>query len=211
MIKLLIYGTGGHAGQVLDIIRDINLVRESIKPIGFLDYLDPNKEKEKYAYGLPVIGDENVLESNDIGADAVFIAVGNNDIREEIHKRCLDINPAIFTVKLIHPSAHVSETAKIGHGTMVGPLAIINHQAVIKRGCIINSGTIIEHNCHIDEFSNISPGATLCGFVQVRKKVFVGANAVVKQQVVIEKEAIVGAGSTILKKVPQKTTVYGVH
>ena len=67
----------------------------------------------------------------------------------------------------------------------------------------------MEHDCRVGAFCHISPGAVLCGAVEVEENAHVGAGAVVVQGVRIERGAIEGAGAVILRDVPDGCTVVG--
>ena len=50
---------------------------------------------------------------------------------------------------------------------------------------ILNTGSIIEHECVLGKATSISPGAVLCGNVEVGERVLIGANSVIKEGVKI--------------------------
>lgn len=56
---------------------------------------------------------------------------------------------------------------------------------------------------------HIAPGVVLAGTVEVDNFSFIGANSVVKQGVKIGEKVIVGAGSVILRDIPDGKIIIG--
>ena len=54
---------------------------------------------------------------------------------------------------------------------------------------------------------HVAPGAVICGDVTIKKGAFVGANAVIKENLCIAK--IIGAGSVVLENIPDNALSYG--
>lgn len=188
MKKIVIFGAGGHAHVVADIIES-----EGNKVVAFLDD-DLNKED---CSGL-------ISEFNKYNDCEFIIGIGNADVREKISKFNLKWHTAI------HPSAIISKTAKIGEGTVVMPNAVINARTIIGRHCIINTGTIVEHDNKIDDFTHISVGVNLGGTVSIGKKTWVGIGSTIKNNISISDNVIVGAGAVIVKDINDFGTYIGV-
>ena len=190
--KLIIIGASGHGKVIADIA-----IACGYEIVGFLD--DDVSKRESYGY--PVLGTLRDIEMYD---DCNFIiAIGNNAIRRKISCKY----PFLSYVILIHPSAVVSKSAKIGDGTVVMPQAVINAGAVIGRHCIVNTASVIEHDCRIENYTHISPGAVLCGTVSVGENTWVGAGSTVINNVSICSDTVIGAGSTVTKNI-EKSGVY---
>lgn len=120
--------------------------------------------------------------------------IGDNAVRKQFGGKGL--------TTIIHPTAHIEQSAQIGAGTFVGPMAMAHVGAKIGRGAIINSGAIVEHHNVIGDWVHIAPNATLCGNVHVGEGAFVGAGAVVKPNLTIGKWAVVGCGAVVLADIP---------
>ena len=75
---------------------------------------------------------------------------------------------------------------------------------------IINTACTIDHECRIDDFTHISPNATLCGNVSVGEGTQIGAGAIVLPNVKIGKWSIIGAGAVIHKDVPDNVIYAGI-
>lgn len=103
-----------------------------------------------------------------------FIAIGDNATRKRIALEHEGMRPAALFGFLIHPSAQVSTSARIGPGTVVMAYAIIAADAVVGKHCIINHGATVDHDCIIGDYAHIAPGAHLCGNVEVGEGALVG-------------------------------------
>ncbi len=130
------------------------------------------------------------------------IAIGDNATRKKYDRTNLQ--------KIIHPTAYVDASARIGPGVFIGPGAIIHIAARIGRGAIINSGAIVEHDCIVGDWCHLSPGAALCGTVRLGEGVWIGANAVVRENITVGDWSIVGCGSAVTADIPPYETWGGV-
>lgn len=139
------------------------------------------------------------------GVDASALGIGDNQLR----LRCLLSLADLAVPPLVHPSATVSPTARLGGGSVVFPQAVVNAGAQIAEAVIVNSGAIVEHDCVLGPGVHVSPGATLCGGVRVGERSWVGAGATVIQGLTIGRDSIVGAGSTVIRDVGDDITVIG--
>jgi acetyltransferase EpsM len=188
---MFLYGAGGHAKVVRDILEAGGLTLSGIS--------DDNPELRQWmefevTCGLPT-------------DEAVIICVGNAEHRKAIAERLKQRGYCFGTA--IHPTAVVSPFASIGEGTVVMAGAVVNSGVRIGRHCIINSGAVVEHECVVDDYVHISPNATLCGGLAVGEGAWVGAGAVVVQGVSVGPWSIVGAGSVVLKDIPGGVVAYG--
>jgi sugar O-acyltransferase (sialic acid O-acetyltransferase NeuD family) len=174
-----------------------------INKMNIIGYYDQN-EKIINPFNLSYLGDEE----NAPKELELFIAIGNNKVRESIFNKLILLNKSL-NVTLIHPSSIISNSSIIGPLSLLAAGVIINPLAEIGKGCIINTSSIIEHECKIEQFSHIAPGAVLAGNVQIGSSSFIGANSVIKQGVKIGKNVIVGAGTVVLNDVPDNCTIVG--
>ena len=139
-MNLLIIGAGGHGKVVAEIATECGY--------GKIDFLDDNSS-------------DAMGKISDLGKfvdqyQYAFVSIGNNKFREElieILKKCGYQIPF-----LIHPTAYVSRSAKIGKGTVVEPKAIVNANTKIAEGCIISVGAIVDHNVVIEKYCHINAG-----------------------------------------------------
>lgn len=144
MKNLYILGAGGFG----HVIKDMAEQSDKYTSIHFLD--DNSNEAVGKLSDLPKFIDSN---------SCFFVGLGNNSIRLELINKLLCLNCEV--ISLIHSSAYVSPTAKLGIGCCVLPMAVVNTESVIKDGCIINCGAIVDHNCIVNEGVHVCMNAVV--------------------------------------------------
>lgn len=135
----------------------------------------------------------------------LLIAVGSNAARRAIAERYAGAGFAT----VVHPTALVSPSARLGQGTVVMQGAIVQAHATIGSHCIINTGASVDHECSLGHFVHISPHATLCGNVKVGDDSWIGAAAVVIPGITIGRGCTIGAGAVVVRDIPDGATAYG--
>ncbi len=194
--RVVVIGAGGHAKVIADIIRSSGDI-----VVGFLD--DSYTEDREF-YSSLVIG--KICDYEKYVSECFFvIAIGNGGVRKRIAS---DLNCRWYTA--VHPSAVVSESAKIGQGTVVMPQAVVNASAVIGEHVIINTGALVEHDCEIGDYSHLSPKCAVCGVTKVGKSVWLGAGSTVMHVLNICDDVTVGAGGVVVHDIEEAGTYVGV-
>jgi sugar O-acyltransferase (sialic acid O-acetyltransferase NeuD family) len=205
-LNLLIWGGGGHGRVVADLVR-----ATGNRVAGYADQDRTKLGREVEPGGGRVIIDQRELEAClsetrcPPGVDAVVLAMGNNVARA----RCLELLQSLAAEALIHPSAVVSPSARIGRGTVVFPSVIVNAGARIGAGVILNTRAVVEHDCLVEDGAHLSPGAVLNGGVHIGKRSWIGAASVVIPNLEIGADAVVGAGAVVIRDVAESSTVVG--
>jgi sugar O-acyltransferase (sialic acid O-acetyltransferase NeuD family) len=203
MQKVIVYGASGH-GKV---VGDILLARKDPSFAGFVD--DKAELQGSMVLGLPVLGDGHWLEREARKMKvAVALGVGNNFSRQRLAEKCRAWGTELVT--LVHPTASVSDSARLGHGTVVMAQAAINPDARIGTGVIVNTGAILEHDVVIGDYAHIAPNASMGGASGLGDYSFLGLNAAVRQCVVIGSRSIIGAGAVVVHDIPDYVVAFGV-
>jgi len=123
----------------------------------------------------------------------VFFNIGVADVRVKllIHARCLQAGWRPFTV--VHPSAVISPSARLGQGAFVGPLAVLSTNAIVGDHCIVHLNSSVGHDATIGDYCAILPGARISGTVKIGDRVLIGSNAFVNAGVHIGNDCQVDA------------------
>lgn len=168
-MKLLILGAGGHGKVVKEVAESVvdSSGKRVYEQIEFLD--DKNKE---------AIGKLCELEAFRTEYDSAFVGIGNNQIRKEYMKKLETLGYQIPT--LIHPSAYISKSCVIGHGTVVEPKAIVNTNAVVGKGTILSVGAIVDHDAVVGKYCHVNVGSICKAGSRVEDGTKVKAGDVVK-------------------------------
>ena len=187
MKKIVIFGAGGHAHVVADIVKaEGNIV------VAFLD-----DDLTKPDCSGPI---SDYLCYSDC---EYVIGIGNADIRERMS--CLPIR----WHTAIHPSATVSPSAIIGFGTVIMPGAVVNSNAIIGNHCIINTSAVVEHDNQIRDYAHVSVGVNLGGSVKIGRKTWIGIGSTVLNNIEIGDNIMIGAGSVVVKDIRESGIYYG--
>jgi sugar O-acyltransferase (sialic acid O-acetyltransferase NeuD family) len=196
---LLIIGTGGQGKVVLDCAKNY------YDSITFMT-------NDKNLLGInmyPIIYEQDITIDEILkNYDELIVAIGNNNARLKISMEYE--SKGMKLAKIIHPKAVVSESAVIGGGTVVFANVVINPSANIGKACIINTGAIIEHDCILENGVHISPNAAMGGTVFIGEKTWVCVGSSIANNIKIGNNSIIGAGSVIIKDVPNKVLAAGV-
>ena len=190
-----LFGASGHAKVIIDVINS----RNEYKVSGIFD----DDERKKEFSETPFLG--KYAENHKFLKNPKFlISIGNNRIRKFI----VNIVKHDF-FSAYDKSSIISNSAKIGLGTVVMPNVIINANSIIGRHCIVNTAAVIEHDCIIEDFVHVSPSTTITGNVKVGEGTLIGTGSVVIPNIKIGKWCVVGAGTVITKDIPDYAVVVG--
>jgi sugar O-acyltransferase (sialic acid O-acetyltransferase NeuD family) len=205
MRKVTIIGASGHARVCLEILK-----AQDRQVTGFYD--DDIALVGTTLHGYEILGNISqllqVLKDND-DDDDYFIAIGNNDHRQNI-AQLLNKYCKRDVINAIHPSAIISERAKIGVGNFIAAGAIINTGTILGDYIIINTGATIDHDNIINNYAQISPGCNLAGNVTVEENAFIGTGAIIIPGMKIGSHAIIGAGAVVINDIPPFCTAVGI-
>jgi sugar O-acyltransferase (sialic acid O-acetyltransferase NeuD family) len=203
MRELVLWGASGHGKVVLDVARTMR----DFEGFTFID--DACNGYGREFCGCPMHEASRYLESLSGKCTPQFVvSIGSNEKRARCFQRVLELGLPPAT--LVHPSAVISNLARIDDGTVVTARVVINAGAQIGKNCILNTAAIVEHDCRVGDHVHLSPGVVLGGRVIVGKYAHVGIGAIALPGVEIGDHAIVGAGAVLLHSVPSGATVVGV-
>ncbi len=197
MKNIILLGAGGHCKVIIDLIEELN----QYNIIGIYD--DYHNDS---LYDIKILGRINEVNKYINNKDIYFvIGIGSNLIRKKIYEEFIDLN----WCSLIHPNAIVSKKSKIDIGTVICAGSVIQTEVIIGKHCIINTNCNIDHETIIQDFSDICPGVTICGQVNIGYNTFIGANSTIIQGLKIGNYNIIGAGSVIIKNIDDNKKIVG--
>jgi sugar O-acyltransferase (sialic acid O-acetyltransferase NeuD family) len=201
--KIVVFGSGGHAKVVIDVIRRAG-------EYDIYGIVDGFRSQNEMVYGYEVIGDESSLLPIKDNIHGGIVAVGDNWIRRKIVEKVKAIIPDFLFICAIHPSAIISEGVTIREGTVVAGGVVINSNVHIGEHCIINTHSSIDHDCVIDNYATIAPGATIGGNVKIGIYSVISLGANVIHSITIGEHTVVGAGATVVKDIGSYAIAFGV-
>lgn len=200
MSNCLVFGAGGHAGVILDAIQESNLF--TVEAVVTTDVAECKNSFE----GIPVLEQSPQLL---VKTGQGIVAIGDNFIRSNVVAEILKINPDFKFISVIHSSATISHSVKIGLGVFIAAGVTINPNAIISDHSIINTSSTIEHENHIHEFASIGPGSTLGGNVSIGKYTAIGLGSCLNHNITIGEHTVVGTNSTVLSNLAPNILAVG--
>ena len=205
MKDLYIVGAGGFGREVAWLVERVNDVNKEWNLKGFID--DNEAVHNTIEGGYQVIGGCDYLMNLQEEVWA-YCAVGNAAVREKIINKFANCQH-IKWATLVDPSVISSNRVAIGEGTIICAGTIITVDIEIGKHVIINLDCTIGHDDIIEDFVTIYPSVNVSGNVHVERNVELGTGAQIIQGKKIGRNTIVGAGSVVVKDLPEKCTAVG--
>jgi hypothetical protein len=208
MKSIVIWGIGGHAREVAQLVADIEAHQAGTWALqGFLVDKDATTQHPK-TLPAPLLGG---LEWWAAQPDVwVVVAVGNPILRRQIAERMLAAKPRTQFATLVHPMAWAVKTAQVGEGSVVFAKTCLSDHVQIGKHASINLACTLSHDTVLGDFVSLGPGVNLCGGVTVASHCELGAGVTVLPNVQIHEGVMVGAGAVVTRSLASGVTAVGV-
>ncbi len=158
--------------------------------------------------GLSHVGSKTVIGPNSNIADS---AIGEESCFE--NSSCVDV--IIGKNVSVGPYCHLRPGTDVEDDVVIGTGAEIKNSEIGKRSRIHHFSYI--GDCEIGSDVNVGAGTVTCNYdgkekhkTVIRDGAFIGSGSMLVAPVVIGRKATIGAGSVVVKDVPEETLVYGV-
>ena len=201
--RIVILGASGHGLVVLEAAH-----AQGYEIAGFVDSFKP--------VGLEILGHKVLGHPDQLPAlmrahrfVGGILAVSNNLTRSTVAAHVQRVAPDFQFVKVVHPRAWISPSATVGAGTLVLTGAIIHATCVVGEHAIVNTKVSLDHESELSAFASLLPGVTTGGGVRVGEFSCVCAGSTLSHQVKIGRHTVVGAGSLVLKDLPDEVLAFG--
>ena len=202
-MNLVIIGASGLAREVYDLALICHSNTPGFKVKGFLSDGPSTIEEMGYPKVLSTVAGYDVEEN-----DVFFCAIGNVKDRKKTAEIIL-MKGGKF-INLIHPTAIISPSAKIGTGVAIKAFSSLASDVTIGNFVYLQSSVILGHDVQIGNFCHVNSFAFFAGYVNVEDLCVINAGAKLIQNIKVGTEAIVGIGSVVLTRVKAGKTVFGV-
>ncbi|MEY9095445.1 acetyltransferase [Paenibacillus sp. RC84] len=207
-LKLWIYGAGGQGRETVQLVNDINRLSSSWDILGFLD--ESEQIQGKMVSGYPVLHPYTALAQTDWEETRLIFAIGSSRTKTVVAGKIEEAFPLVRYASLYHPTAVISESARISEGCIVAAHTLVSTDVRLGRHVLINYGATVGHDSAIGDYSSILPGARVSGHVQIGHAGDVGAGSVILPGLRIGSDAVIGAGAVVTRSLPGGCTVVGV-
>jgi sugar O-acyltransferase (sialic acid O-acetyltransferase NeuD family) len=205
---LVILGTGGTCLDILDTVLDINDARPGtgFDCIGFLD--DDQTLWGSSLRGVPVLGP--LRAARDVRGCVFINGIGSpgNFWRKHEIVAATGIPTDRFTT-VIHPSASVSRTARIGRGVVLFQHVSITSNVEIGDHVVVLPNSVVSHDDSIGDYTCIAGGVCISGNVRVGRSCYLGSGSAIISGIEIGSGSLVGIGSVVLHDVEPDSVVVG--
>jgi len=183
-MKRAIFGFGGHAREILQIVPNIHKV-----------YVDDNFNTKH----------TSPISEFDPEEYEMMICVADSQDREKIVNK-LPSETKYFS--FIHPTALLFSDVKVGEGSYIGPYCILTENITIGSHAILNRMNQIGHDCEVKDFLSMMPGSIISGNCSVGNKVYLGSNSSIKEKIFVCDNVTIGLNSGVVKNISE-SGVYG--
>lgn len=205
MKQLVIYGAGGHAREMLQVVQDINAERAEWDVLGFLS--DDSMRQGAYLAGLPILGGTDWLAKQEARPHAL-IAIGLPELRYRVAKSLRDLVAGFPNI--VHPTAQCGGRVRVGIGIQIAAGAIMTVDIQLGDFALLNRAVNVSHDCVLGDFSSLGPTCSLAGDVQIGSGANIGMGVLANPGVRIGEWAVVGAGAVVIADVPSNSVAVGV-
>lgn len=112
--------------------------------------------------------------------------------------------------RLIHPSAELASSTRLGRGVYLGPKTIVAPYTTIGNFVSLNRAVTIGHHTTLADFVTINPAANVAGRCSIGEGVTLGMGCNVVDGVSIGARSVIGAGSVVTGNIPEGVLALGV-
>ena len=203
MYDIVIVGAGGFGREVYLWAKD-SFSKDQYRIKGFLD--DNPRILNNYNIDIGIIGDLDGYEIKE--QDRFVFAIGDIDVKKYLVTKLKEKGAKFLT--LIHPTAIVANTAKIGQGVIICPFVTVSDHAQLGDFVMMNIYSSCGHDVKVGDYCILSPYATLNGFVILEDEVFLGTHATVILYKKVGYKSKISANSVVMRDVPPNKIVFGV-
>ncbi|WP_338760796.1 acetyltransferase [Bernardetia sp. ABR2-2B] len=202
--KLAIIGSGDLGQLIAHHAKSCNF-----EIVGFYDDFQTQESAANKFTLLGKVSDiENDFEVNKFDEISIAIGYKHLEFKEQIIQILLAQN--IPLASIIHPSAYIDSSAKIGKGVTVLPHTTVDAGCEIEDGVLLNTGVCIAHDTKIKTCCFIAPAAALAGFIKIEKRCFIGINSTIIDNISICQDTKIGAGAVVTKSITEKGLYVGI-
>lgn len=200
--RLILVGAGAFARELINWAEHAAAATGTPAITGFLDA--SAAALDGFDYELEYLGTIENYQPRE--GDRLVMAIGDPGAKKRIAAELL-ARGAEFA-QVIHPTAVIARTAKLGTGVVVCPHVVVSADATVGDFVALNTLSSVGHDVVIGACTTLSAHVDLTGSVNVGECCFFGSGARVVPKVKIGAEARIGAGATVLRTVAANAVMY---
>jgi sugar O-acyltransferase (sialic acid O-acetyltransferase NeuD family) len=205
--KLYIIGASGFGREVADTVHAINDISETYEIAGFID--DDESLWGTVINDIPVTGGVDYLSG--ISADSTkpyaVIAIADPKIKELLAGK---LDGRVEWENIIHPTAIVSRYAEIGIGNILQAKSSVGPNVTVGNHCAINASSGLGHDVILRDYVSIMSFCDITGHCVLNERVYAATSVSLVPDITVGRDAFIGAGSVVVRKVKEGERVFGV-
>lgn len=166
------------------------------------------KTKDKL-FGLPVIDFEDIQEKYPPIEYETYVAVTYvklNRVRKRLYDACK--KKGYRCASYVSSHSFVWHNVEIGENTFIFEDNTIQYYAKIGNNVVLWSGNHVGHRTIIEDDCWLTSHDVISGFCHIKSGCFLGVNATIGDNVIIEKDIVLGAGALTVKNLDEAGKVY---
>ncbi len=199
---LTLVGAGAFAREVINWAADAANAGRAPRLTGFLD--QSAQALDGFPYDLAYRG--TIEAYTPLAGEQLVMAIADPLAKQRL-VATLRERGATFA-SLIHPTAVVAGSARLGEGVVICPLSLVSADARVEDFAAINAMSSVGHDVRLGACSTLSAHVDLTGRVEVGECCFFGTGAKVLPGVKIGERSKIGAGTLIMRNVKPESVMY---
>jgi sugar O-acyltransferase (sialic acid O-acetyltransferase NeuD family) len=205
--ELVVVGAGGFGRETVEAVRALNATGARWRLAGYLD--DDAARHGTLIDGVPVLGGTEELGNMPDASVVVCTGRPDNYVSRPRIVEALCLPPERYAT-IIHPSASVSTTSRVGPGSVLLAQTVLTAAVTVGSHVAIMPHVVLTHDDTIGDFATLASGACLGGGVSVGRCAYLGAGALVRERCSVGCGALVGMGAVVTRDVPADEVWAGV-
>ena len=205
MEKIIIFGGGGLGLEVIAYFKDLD--NKKYQVVGIIDEgnIDINSLSKESNNKLNIYKSINDAPIND---HKFIICVMDTDVRARAYKELCNLKASF--VSMIHPSAFIAKSAKIGQGVIICPNVYIAPKAIVSDNTISHIFSSVGHEASIGQSSFLGPRASLLGNSICEDEVSIGFSSNVNVGIKVGRKSKLSYNSTLNNNCPAGSLAFGI-
>jgi len=165
----------------------------------------------KLVKGFPILGKVKDIQAfYESGTfDCLMIGIGYKHM-ETRKKLFLDLQYKIPFANVIHSSAIIDASVRLGSGVFILPGCVLDMNVKIGDNVLLNTGVTIAHDTEVKSHSFLSPRVAIAGFTRVGEGCIIGINTTLIDNISIAPGTQTGGGAVVCESIEQAGLYVGV-
>lgn len=195
MKEVIIVGAGDLGKETVWLIEDINRKKRTYLILGFLD--DDREKTGKEFYGYKILGTTERLEELESRPRvSAVLAIQDGGIRKKIAEEHKNFQA---WETLIHPTAVIAQTVKLGMGSIVFPYVTISVDCTMGKFGLYYLNATVSNDCVFGDYVSVMTGARVSEHVAVGEGSCLSAGSCIYPHKTLGCRVSTAAGTTVSK------------